>query len=96
MKDDFFQALSHPYRREIIRLLKWRDLSAGEIAGHFDIAQPTVSRHLDVLKNAGIVTSRRRANQVIYSLDLTAVQGMLVEILNLLGKEEGERREAET
>ena len=88
MKDDFFQALSHPCRREIIRLLKWRDLSAGEIAGHFDIAQSTVSRHLDVLKNAGIVTSRRRANQVIYSLDLTAVQGMLVEILGLLGREE--------
>ena len=95
MKDDFFQALSHPCRREIIRLLKWRDLSAGEIAGHFDIAQSTVSRHLDVLKNAGIVTSRRRANQVIYSLDLTAVQGMLVEILDLLGRGEGERRESE-
>lgn len=88
MKDDFFQALSSPYRREIIRLLKWRDLSAGEIAAYFTISQPSVSRHLDVLKNAGIVTSRRQANQVIYSLDLTAVQGMLVEILGLLGREE--------
>ena len=47
-----------------------------------------MSRHLEVLKNAGIVTSRRQANQVIYSLDLTAVQGMLVEILGLLGREE--------
>ena len=88
MKDDFFQALSSPYRREIIRLLKWRDLSAGEIAAHFTISQPSVSRHLEVLKNAGIVISRRQANQVIYSLDLTAVQGMLVEILGLLGREE--------
>ena len=88
MKDDFFQALSSPYRREIIRLLKWRDLSAGQIAAQFDISQPSVSRHLEVLKNAGIVTSRRQANQVIYSLDLTAVQGMLVEILGLLGREE--------
>ena len=88
MGDDFFQALSSPYRREIIRLLKWRDLSAGEIAAHFTISQPSVSRHLEVLKNAGIVTSRRQANQVIYSLDLTAVQGMLVEILGLLGREE--------
>ena len=88
MKDDFFQALSSPYRREIIRLLKWRDLSAGEIAAHFTISQPSVSRHLEVLKNAGIVTSRRQANQVIYSLGLTAVQGMLVEILGLLGREE--------
>ena len=88
MKDDFFQALSSPYRREIIRLLKWRDLSAGEIAAHFTISQPSVSRHLEVLKNAGIVTSRRQANQVIYSLDLTAVQGVLVEILGLLGRGE--------
>ena len=48
MRDDFFQALASPYRREIIRLLKWRTLSAGEIAGHFDIAQPSVSRHLEV------------------------------------------------
>ena len=68
--------------------MKWRDLSAGEIAAHFTISQPSVSRHLEVLKNAGIVTSRRQANQVIYSLDLTAVQGMLVEILGLLGREE--------
>ena len=74
MRDDFFQALASPYRREIIRLLKWRTLSAGEIAGHFDIAQPSVSRHLEVLKNAGIITSRRQANQVIYSLNLSMVQ----------------------
>ena len=63
-------------------------LERGEIAAHFTISQPSVSRHLEVLKNAGIVTSRRQANQVIYSLDLTAVQGMLVEILGLLGREE--------
>ena len=79
MKDDFFQALSHPCRREIIRLLKWKNLTAGEIAGHFPIAQPTVSRHLEVLKNAGIITSQRRGNQIVYSL---------VEIMELLGREE--------
>ena len=88
MKDDFFQALSHPCRREIIRLLKWKNLSAGQIAGHFDIAQPTVSRHLDVLKNAGIVTSQRRGNQIIYSLNLSMVQEMLMEVMELLGRRE--------
>ena len=80
MRDDFFQALASPYRREIIRLLKWRTLSAGEIAGHFDIAQPSVSRHLEVLKDAGIITSRRQANQVIYSLNLSMVQEMIMEM----------------
>ena len=48
MGDDFFQALANPYRREIIRLLKWRSRTAGEIAAHFSISQPSISRHLDV------------------------------------------------
>lgn len=96
MRDDFFQALASPYRREIIRLLKWRTLSAGEIAGHFDIAQPSVSRHLEVLKNAGIITSRRQANQVIYSLNLSMVQEMIMEVMELLGRGEDEHYDAET
>ena len=96
MRHDFFQALASPYRREIIRLLKWRTLSAGEIAGHFDIAQPSVSRHLEVLKNAGIITSRRQANQVIYSLNLSMVQEMIMEVMELLGRGEEERYDAET
>ena len=96
MGDDFFQALANPYRREIIRLLKWRNLSAGEIAGHFDIAQPTVSRHLEVLRNAGIVTSQRRGNQIFYSLDLSMVQEMMMEVMALLGRgEEGTVCDAE-
>ena len=96
MRDDFFQALARPYRREIIRLLKWRTLSAGEIAGHFDIAQPSVSRHLEVLKDAGIITSRRQANQVIYSLNLSMVQEMIMEVMELLGRGEEEHYDAET
>ena len=96
MRDDFFQALASPYRREIIRLLKWRTLSAGEIAGHFDIAQPSVSRQLEVLKNAGIITSRRQANQVIYSLNLSMVQEMIMEVMELLGRGEEEHYDAET
>ena len=96
MRDDFFQALASPYRREIIRLLKWRTLSAGEIAGHFDISQPSVSRHLEVLKNAGIITSRRQANQVIYSLNLSMVQEMIMEVMELLGRGEEEHYDAET
>jgi ArsR family transcriptional regulator len=84
MSDDFFQALASPYRREIIRLLKWRNLSAGEIAEHFEISQPSVSRHLDVLKRAGLITARKKANQVIYSLNLSIVQEMLAKAVELL------------
>ena len=73
MKEDFFQALASPYRREIIKLLKWKNLSAGEIADHFDISQPSISRHLDILKQAEIVTAERKANQIIYSLNLSVM-----------------------
>ncbi len=84
MNDDFFQALASPYRREIIRLLKWNNLTAGEIAQHFDISQPSVSRHLDILKRAEIVTAQRKANQMIYSLNLSVVQEILVHVVELL------------
>lgn len=84
MKEDFFQALASPYRREIIRLLKWQNLSAGEIAEKFSISQPSVSRHLDVLKQAEIITAERRGNQIIYSLNLSVVQEMYIQLTDLL------------
>ena len=92
MNDEFFQALSNPYRREIIKLLRWKNLSAGEIVARFDIAQPTISRHLDVLKKAEIVTSERKGNQIIYSLNLSAMQEMMVYMTELfkLQKEQEE------
>lgn len=83
MNDDFFQALANPYRREIIRMLKWKNMSAGEIAEHFHISQPSISRHLDVLKRAEIVTAERKANQIIYSLNLSVVQEMYIQIKDL-------------
>ena len=84
MKEDFFQALSNPYRREIIRQLRWKSMSAGEIVELFDIAQPSISRHLDVLKKAELVTCERRGNQIFYSLNMSAAQEMLLYITELL------------
>lgn len=83
MNDEFFHALSNSYRREIIKLLKWKNLSAGEIAAHFSISQPSISRHLDILKRAEIVTAERKANQIIYSLNLSVVQEIMVQISEL-------------
>ena len=83
MKEDFFQALASPYRREIIKLLKWKNLSAGEIADHFDISQPSVSRHLDILKQAEIVTAERKANQIIYSLNLSVMEEIFMQLSDL-------------
>ena len=56
-KNNLFKALNDPTRRQILDLLKEKDLSAGEIAEAFDISKPSISHHLDLLKNAGLVTS---------------------------------------
>lgn len=80
MNDDFFQALASPYRREIIKMLKWKNMSAGEIAEQFDISQPSISRHLDVLKRAEIITAERKANQIFYSLNLSVMQEMYIQL----------------
>ncbi len=91
MNETFFQALSNPYRREIIKLLKWKNMNAGEIAEHFQIAQPSVSRHLDVLKKAEIVTVERKGTQLIYSLNLSTVQEIFVYMTQLFEKQEESR-----
>ena len=87
MKEDFFHALASPYRREIIKLLKWKNLSAGEIADHFDISQPSISRHLDILKQAEIVTAERKANQIIYSLNLSVMEEIFMLLSHLFQKD---------
>lgn len=72
--NEFFQALVSPYRRDILRLLRYGEMSAGDIWAHFEISQPSVSRHLDILRRTGLVVSRRHANQILYSLDPAALE----------------------
>ena len=60
------QALSEPRRREILRLVRGRELAAGEIAAHFDVTRPTISQHLTLLKNAGLITERREGTRRLY------------------------------
>ena len=63
-----FRALADPTRRQILRDLRSGELAAGEIAGRFPLSGPSVSRHLGVLKGAGLVRERRSANRIYYSL----------------------------
>ncbi|RIX28436.1 metalloregulator ArsR/SmtB family transcription factor [Amnibacterium setariae] len=65
---DVFEALAHPTRRQILQDLKDGELAAGAIAARFSASGPTISRHLGVLRNAGLVTERRDANRILYSL----------------------------
>jgi DNA-binding transcriptional ArsR family regulator len=64
--DAALQALSAPRRREILRLVRDRELAAGEIAAHFDVTRPAISQHLTVLKDAGLLAERREGVRRIY------------------------------
>ena len=63
-----FRALADPTRRQILQDLRPGELSAGDIASRFPISGPSVSRHLAILKAAGLVRERREANRILYSL----------------------------
>lgn len=65
---DIFEALAHPTRRQILQDLKDGELAAGDIASRFSVSGPTISRHLGVLRSAGLVTERRDSNRILYSL----------------------------
>jgi DNA-binding transcriptional ArsR family regulator len=71
MADDsagVFKALADPTRRQILQDLRAGELAAGDIAGRFPISGPSISRHLSILKSAGLVTERRDANRILYSI----------------------------
>ncbi len=63
-----FRALADATRRQILQDLRGGELSAGDIASRFPIKGPSVSRHLSILKNAGLITERRQANRILYSV----------------------------
>jgi DNA-binding transcriptional ArsR family regulator len=63
-----FRALADPTRRQILQDLRDGELNAGEIASRFTISAPSVSRHLGLLKSAGLISERRDANRILYSL----------------------------
>jgi DNA-binding transcriptional ArsR family regulator len=69
-----YKALADPTRRKILQLLREKDMSAGEIADHFDFAKPTLSRHFSVLREADLVQSEKQKNHVIYRLNVTVLE----------------------
>lgn len=78
-----FKALNDQTRRDILKLLKEKDMSAGEIAEAFHITKPSISHHLDILHQAELVTSEKRGQFIIYSLSTTVLDDLLNWIINL-------------
>ena len=67
-------AMSDPTRRKILELLKKEDLAAGEINKHFGITAPSLTHHLNILKQADLVTCQRQGQEIIYSLNLSVFE----------------------
>ena len=77
MPGEGFKALAVPTRRRILELLCDGDLTAGELAEHFDISKPSLSHHLATLKSAGLVSDERRGQNIVYSLNTTVMQDLI-------------------
>lgn len=81
--NSIFKALNDPTRREILELLKEKDLTAGEIADRFNISKPSISHHLDLLRQAGLVVSEKEGQFIYYSLNTTVMDEMIKWIMSL-------------
>ncbi|HEX3928793.1 MAG TPA: autorepressor SdpR family transcription factor [Gemmatimonadales bacterium] len=83
MLDRTFRALADPTRRQILALLRSEDRAAGDLAAHFDMTFASVSHHLQVLRDADLVLTRRDGQRVIYSLNTTVFQDALQHLLDI-------------
>jgi DNA-binding transcriptional ArsR family regulator len=81
-----FKALNDPTRREILELLQERDMTAGEIVEKFNISFPSISHHLDLLKQAKLVIAEKEGQHVFYSLNTTVVDDILKWFLQFKSK----------
>ena len=81
-----FKALADPTRRVILDLLKSGAKTAGEIGAHFDMTGATVSHHLSVLKEAGLVSDERRGKYIYYELNLSVLDEITGWIAGLKGE----------
>ncbi len=76
-----FKALNDPTRRRILEILRDGDLTAGEIADRFDISKPSISHHLDLLSQAGLVMATREGQFIRYALNTTVMDDLLSWLL---------------
>ncbi len=77
-----FKALSDETRREILKLLSKKDLTAGEISDNFNMSKPSISKHLDILKDAQLISYEKKGQFIIYSINTTVLQDALGKFLD--------------
>lgn len=81
--NSIFKALNDPTRREILKLLRKRDMTAGEIADTFNITKPSISHHLDLLKQANLVMAEKQGQFIYYSLNTTVIDDIMSWLVKL-------------
>jgi ArsR family transcriptional regulator, arsenate/arsenite/antimonite-responsive transcriptional repressor len=88
-----FKAIADPTRREILRLLRKGEMTAGEIAQRFEMTKPTMSHHFAVLREADLVTSRRDGQTIWYALNTSVLEDVIAWAVDLAGRrKEGGRK----
>lgn len=85
--NEVFKAVSDKTRRAILQLLRERDMTAGEIADQFDISKPSISHHLNILRQAGLVMDERQGQNIFYSLNTTVFHELLQWVVSFCDKE---------
>lgn len=78
-----FSALADPTRRGILKLLRGGSRTAGDVAGAFELSKPTISHHLRLLEEAGLVRSERRGTSIVYTLQANVLEELAAELLDL-------------
>src|SRR5579859_5485272 len=92
--NDVFKALADPTRREILKLLRRGEQSAGELAEQFDMTKPSMSHHFAVLKSADLIQARREGQQIYYALNTTVVEDVLSLFWDMFAEQKAKGKEA--
>jgi ArsR family transcriptional regulator, arsenate/arsenite/antimonite-responsive transcriptional repressor len=90
--NSIFKALADPTRRAILNLLRHEERTAGDLADRFEMSKPTLSHHFSVLREAGLVTSRREGQTIWYALNTTVLEDILAWTIDLARGAKGEKK----
>ena len=96
MSNAVFKALADPTRREILRLLGRGEMTAGDLAARFEMSKPSMSHHFAVLKQADLIRSRRKGQQIIYALNSTVLEDVLTWLWDAFGSNGAVKRGKES
>jgi ArsR family transcriptional regulator, arsenate/arsenite/antimonite-responsive transcriptional repressor len=86
-----YRALADPTRRRVLELLREGDMTAGELAEHFDVAKPTLSKHFAVLKEADLIHGQKNGTSITYTLNVSVLEEAVLALFNSFQIRKGSR-----